>query len=68
MVIWLLPASIEFSTNSLTTLAGRSITSPAAIWLAKTSGNSIILLMIYLLASLLKAALFLSFLLVYPLL
>ena len=40
--IWLAPASIEFSTNSLTTLAGRSITSPAAIWLAKTSGNSII--------------------------
>ena len=40
--IWLAPASIEFSTNSLTTLAGRSITSPAAIWLARTSGNSII--------------------------
>ena len=32
-------ASSEFSTNSLTTLAGRSTTSPAAIWLATCSGN-----------------------------
>ena len=31
IIILLLPASIEFSTNSLTTLAGRSTTSPAAI-------------------------------------
>ena len=29
----LAPASSAFSTSSLTTLAGRSITSPAAIWL-----------------------------------
>ena len=41
-IIWLEPASMAFSTSSLTTLAGRSITSPAAIWLANTSGNSII--------------------------
>src|ERR1700722_18024649 len=33
------PASSEFSTSSLTTLAGRSTTSPAAIWLARSTGN-----------------------------
>ncbi len=31
------PASREFSTSSLTTEAGRSITSPAATWLATSS-------------------------------
>ena len=34
ILIWLLPESIEFSTSSLTTWAGLSTTSPAAIWLA----------------------------------
>ena len=33
------PASIEFSTSSLTTEAGRCITSPAAIWFATASGS-----------------------------
>ena len=33
------PASIAFSTSSLTTEAGRSTTSPAAIWLARSSGS-----------------------------
>src|SRR5581483_11748693 len=33
------PASIAFSTSSLTTEAGRSTTSPAAIWLARSSGR-----------------------------
>ncbi len=33
------PASIAFSTSSLTTLAGRSTTSPAAIWLARSFGR-----------------------------
>src|SRR5205823_156911 len=32
-------ASREFSTSSFTTLAGRSTTSPAAIWFATCSGN-----------------------------
>ena len=32
-------ASIEFSTSSFTTDAGRCITSPAAIWLATESGR-----------------------------
>src|SRR5438046_4461533 len=32
-------ASRAFSTSSLTTLAGRSTTSPAAIWLATCSGS-----------------------------
>ncbi len=32
-------ASIEFSMSSLTTEAGRSTTSPAAIWLASASGR-----------------------------
>ena len=41
-IIWVAPASMEFSINSLTTLLGRSMTSPAAIWLARFSGNSII--------------------------
>ncbi len=35
----LAPASRLFSTSSLTTDAGRSITSPAAIWLTRTSGS-----------------------------
>ena len=34
------PASIAFSTSSLTTEAGRWMTSPAAIWLATLSGKS----------------------------
>src|SRR5260370_37319296 len=33
------PASSAFSTSSFTTAAGRSITSPAAIWFASVSGN-----------------------------
>ena len=33
------PASTEFSSNSLTTLAGRSMTSPAAIWLMTSAGS-----------------------------
>ena len=33
------PASMAFSTSSLTTLAGRSTTSPAAIWLASSGGR-----------------------------
>ncbi len=33
------PASSAFSSSSLTTLAGRSTTSPAAIWLARSSGR-----------------------------
>ena len=34
------PASIAFSSSSLTTLAGRSTTSPAAIWLMTDGGSS----------------------------
>src|SRR5438128_1298038 len=34
------PASSAFSTSSLTAAAGRSITSPAAIWLERVSGNT----------------------------
>ena len=34
------PASTAFSNNSFTALAGRCITSPAAIWLAMLSGNN----------------------------
>ena len=34
------PASKLFSTSSFTTEAGRSTTSPAAIWLASRGGNS----------------------------
>src|SRR5436189_4150146 len=37
------PASIAFSTSSLTTEAGRSTTSPAAIWLARSAGKRAIL-------------------------
>ena len=37
------PASIEFSTSSRTTAAGRSTTSPAAIWLATAGGSRRIL-------------------------
>jgi hypothetical protein len=33
------PASMAFSRTSLTTDAGRSITSPAAIWLTKSVGS-----------------------------
>ena len=33
------PASIEFSTSSRTTAAGRSTTSPAAIWFATAGGS-----------------------------
>ena len=40
MSIWVLPASMAFSTNSFTTDAGRCTTSPAAIWLATTSGST----------------------------
>ena len=34
------PASMLFSTSSLTTEAGRSTTSPAATWLARISGST----------------------------
>ena len=40
--IRLAPASKLFSSNSLTTDAGRSTTSPAAIWLISTSGKRLI--------------------------
>src|SRR5438874_477456 len=36
------PASMLFSTSSFTTDAGRSTTSPAATWLARVSGSSLI--------------------------
>ena len=36
------PASMLFSTSSFTTEAGRSTTSPAATWLARVSGRSLI--------------------------
>src|SRR5215208_5097680 len=35
------PASMAFSTSSFTTEAGRSTTSPAAIWLASSAGRSV---------------------------
>ena len=38
-VIWSAPASTAFSISSLTTEAGRWMTSPAAIWLAMWSGS-----------------------------
>jgi hypothetical protein len=38
--MWLAPASKALSTNSRTTEAGRSTTSPAAIWLTNSSGSS----------------------------
>ena len=40
--ILLAPASMAFSTSSLTTLAGRSTTSPAAMRLTVSSGSSLI--------------------------
>ncbi len=40
------PESIEFSSSSFTALAGRCITSPAAIWLAMLSGNKRIISML----------------------
>ncbi len=39
MAIRRAPASTAFSTSSLTTEAGRSITSPAAIWFARSGGR-----------------------------
>ena len=36
---WRAPASSAFSTSSFTTDAGRSTTSPAAIWSATASGR-----------------------------
>jgi hypothetical protein len=42
MEIRLAAASIAFSINSFTTEAGRSITSPAAIWLARCSERILI--------------------------
>ena len=39
-VTWLAPASRALSTSSRTTEAGRSTTSPAAIWLISSSGSS----------------------------
>ena len=37
--IWRAPASIAFSTSSLTAAAGRSMTSPAAMRLTTTGGS-----------------------------
>src|ERR1044071_3322479 len=37
------PASMAFSTSSLTIEAGRSMTSPAAIWFARSAGSRLIL-------------------------
>jgi hypothetical protein len=39
-VTWVAPASSALSTSSRTTEAGRSTTSPAAIWLISSSGRS----------------------------
>jgi hypothetical protein len=39
-VTWVAPASSALSTSSRTTDAGRSTTSPAAIWLTNSSGRS----------------------------
>ena len=39
-VTWVAPASSALSTSSRTTEAGRSTTSPAAIWLISSSGSS----------------------------
>jgi hypothetical protein len=39
-VTWVAPASSALSTSSRTTEAGRSTTSPAAIWLTSSSGSS----------------------------
>ena len=41
------PASKLFSTNSFTTLAGRSTTSPAAIWLARRGLKTSIRFMVF---------------------
>jgi hypothetical protein len=41
------PASTAFSISSLTTEAGRWMTSPAAIWLATESGRSLMISGIY---------------------
>jgi hypothetical protein len=38
-VTWVAPASSALSTSSRTTEAGRSTTSPAAIWLTSSSGS-----------------------------
>ena len=38
--IWVAPASRAFSSSSLMAEAGRSITSPAAIWLIRMSGST----------------------------
>src|SRR5438270_5658174 len=45
------PASMLFSTSSFTTDAGRSTTSPAATWLARVSGRSLIRLIGFLILS-----------------
>ena len=37
--MWVAPASSALSSSSRTTAAGRSITSPAAIWLMSVSGS-----------------------------
>src|SRR6266852_8661628 len=37
------PASMAFSTSSFTTEAGRSTTSPAAIWFARSGGRRVML-------------------------
>jgi hypothetical protein len=39
IVMRVAPASTLFSTSSLTTAAGRSTTSPAAIWFASSGGR-----------------------------
>ena len=40
------PESMLFSNNSFKTDAGRSTTSPAAIWLIKVSGSSLMVVML----------------------
>ena len=47
MVTLLAPASIEFSTSSLTTEDGRSTTSPAAISWETSSSNSLIMPIVF---------------------
>src|SRR3981189_2529463 len=42
ILIRVAPASMAFSTSSFTTEAGRSTTSPAAIWLARSAGSRVI--------------------------
>ena len=46
-IIFVAPASIEFSTISFTTDAGLSITSPAAIWFIVSSSNNTIFPMFF---------------------